>query len=48
MTHSSMDKPAEELRPYCQTHKKWFRNWAGAYIHKTKKCVLVSRYKKTR
>ena len=46
--HSSMDKPAKQLRPYCTKHDKFFRTWAGAYVHKTKDCVLISKYITTR
>jgi len=49
--HGSMDKPASEPRPYCNTHKIFFRNWTGAYAHKLTsqgRCVLVTKIYKTR
>jgi hypothetical protein len=49
--NSSMDKPNQELRPYCETHSKWFRNWMGAKNHEvtsTGKCRIVSKFKATR
>ena len=48
--HASMDKPASEMRPYCKTHKVFFRNWGGAYGHKGthRGCVLVTKEYTTR
>lgn len=49
--HSSMDKPASEARPYCETHDKPFRNWAAARAHQLTKpgrCRLVTRIVRTR
>ena len=48
--HRSMDQSASEPRPYCKTHKQFFRNWPGAYAHKATHsgCVLETRMLKTR
>lgn len=49
--HSSMDKPNEEPRPYCQQCKKWFRKWGTeTTAHKLRhpSHVLVTKFYRTR